>query len=40
MKVYGWMTGVESVQKGLKELSRIRPYTKDVKECLHDVFGQ
>ena len=24
------MTGVESVQKGLKELSRIRPYTKDV----------
>ena len=24
------MTGVESVQKGLKGLPRIRPYTKDV----------
>ena len=28
--MYGWMTGVESVQKGLKGLSRIRPYTQDV----------
>ena len=29
-KVYGWMTGVESVQEVLKGLPRIRPYTEDV----------
>jgi len=29
-EVYGWMTGIESVQKGLKGLSRICPYPEDV----------